>query len=307
MRSPTPFIAVLYLCAVPAQAQGDVWRITYDLTGTEFIITNTPFGAGDGTFDVGPGSLVLDFQNDGGQPGDGPARMVSFDLDIEFTTGSLGTDVMNDLRAFADYNGENRATEGALAGGVLSWSEEVPYRTIGTILCQGSFCGLSGFTSGETVNVNDFTPFQFNDLDFGPGGPADPSGGFTSADMPVPNSDENADTFLRLVGAETGRELLFAAHDADVDANAAIDLSELLRVVQLYSFGEYHCDPSSEDGFAPGPGGQDCLEHTLDFIESDWRITLSELLRGIELFNAGSYRLCFEGGPAGDGFCAGAE
>ncbi|MDM8550373.1 hypothetical protein QUF72_09855 [Desulfobacterales bacterium HSG2] len=37
-----------------------------------------------------------------------------------------------------------------------------------------------------------------------------------------------------------------------------ISLSELLRVIQLYNQGDYHCDPGGEDGYAPAKGDDTC-------------------------------------------------
>lgn len=49
-------------------------------------------------------------------------------------------------------------------------------------------------------------------------------------------------------------------HAADIDRNAAIDLSELLRLIELYNTregtartGRYHHDPTAIDGYAGGP------------------------------------------------------
>ncbi len=53
---------------------------------------------------------------------------------------------------------------------------------------------------------------------------------------------------------------LSAYHSADADQDSFISLSELLRVIELYNTrsgttrtGQYHIDPTTEDGFAPGP------------------------------------------------------
>lgn len=50
-------------------------------------------------------------------------------------------------------------------------------------------------------------------------------------------------------------------HSGDSDRNAEISLSELLRVIEIYNYregtsrtGQYRLDPTSVDGFAPGPG-----------------------------------------------------
>ncbi len=90
---------------------------------------------------------------------------------------------------------------------------------------------------------------------------------------------------------------------SDVDEDGVINLPELLRVIQLFNSPGYHCDGSSEDAFAPGPGAQICAPHTSDYNPQDWRISLSELLRLIQLYNFPGYHLCAEGE---DGFCPGA-
>jgi len=100
-------------------------------------------------------------------------------------------------------------------------------------------------------------------------------------------------------------------HSADTLAPAnAIDLFELLRVIQLFNSDEYHCDAATEDGYAPGPGPRSCPEHDGDFAEPDWQITLSELLRVVQFFNVGGYRTGCESedgfSPVGSGLpCAG--
>lgn len=90
-------------------------------------------------------------------------------------------------------------------------------------------------------------------------------------------------------------------HSADQDANFRISLSELLRVIQLFNSGEFHCDETGEDGYAPGPGDQSCPHHSSDYTPANWVIGLTELLRLIQLYNVGGYAVC----PTGeDGFCA---
>jgi hypothetical protein len=92
-------------------------------------------------------------------------------------------------------------------------------------------------------------------------------------------------------------------HSADTTLpQPGLSLSELVRVVQLYNAGQLHCEPGSEDAFAPGAGAEDCAPHDADYAPADWSISLSELLRVIQLFNAGAYRCCIDGE---DGFCPG--
>lgn len=93
-------------------------------------------------------------------------------------------------------------------------------------------------------------------------------------------------------------------HTADQNGDNQIGLSELLRVIQFYNSGGYHCDAAGEDGYAPGPGDQTCAPHDSDYQPRDWRIGLSELLRIIQFYNSGGYHYCPEEGSE-DGFCPG--
>ncbi|MBI1320053.1 MAG: hypothetical protein GC168_14075 [Candidatus Hydrogenedens sp.] len=89
-------------------------------------------------------------------------------------------------------------------------------------------------------------------------------------------------------------------HSADQSENGAIELQELLRVIQFYNAGRFGCDTDSEDGYAPGRDGGACDPHDSDFAPQDWRIQLGELLRLIQLYTLGGYRVC---GSTEDGFC----
>jgi hypothetical protein len=91
-------------------------------------------------------------------------------------------------------------------------------------------------------------------------------------------------------------------HSADENGDYRIDISELLRVIQFYNVGSYHCAALSEDGFNPGPGDHTCTPHNSDYNPQDWSINLSELLRLIQFFNGGGYHVCADGE---DGFCSG--
>ncbi len=91
-----------------------------------------------------------------------------------------------------------------------------------------------------------------------------------------------------------------AKHAADYDGDEAISISEMLRVVQFFNIGELHCDESTEDGYAPGPGSLMGAPHSSDYINQDWEIGLDELLRLVQMYNVGAYEPC----PVGeDGFC----
>jgi hypothetical protein len=81
-----------------------------------------------------------------------------------------------------------------------------------------------------------------------------------------------------------------------------IDLNELLRIIQFYNSGAFHCAPVTEDGYAPGPGMQDCPAHHSDYAPENWKIELSELLRVVQFYNSGGYHPCL---GSEDGYCPG--
>jgi hypothetical protein len=90
----------------------------------------------------------------------------------------------------------------------------------------------------------------------------------------------------------------------DQNANGLVDLSELLRVVQLYNIDRYHCQDGTEDGYSVGAGSQLCAPHSADYAPQDWKISLTETLRNVQFFNTGGYHPC----PGSeDGFCPGPE
>jgi N-acetylneuraminic acid mutarotase len=76
------------------------------------------------------------------------------------------------------------------------------------------------------------------------------------------------------------------AHTADQNADYAFDLSELLRIIQLYNSGAFHCEAATEDGYAPGPGDQSCAPHASDYDGPDGQFSLSEVLRAVQFYNA---------------------
>jgi len=93
-----------------------------------------------------------------------------------------------------------------------------------------------------------------------------------------------------------------ARHSADMDGDGRLSLGELLRAIQLYNAGSYHCD-ASEDGYAPGPepSAQDCPPHSADRSPQDWQLSLTEILRLIQLYNAPNGFTPCENDE--DGFC----
>lgn len=92
----------------------------------------------------------------------------------------------------------------------------------------------------------------------------------------------------------------FMAHRADYRNFGNLDLTELLRVIQLFNSDGYECAENTEDGFSPGGIDDGCAPHSSDYQVVDRKISLSELLRAVQLYNSGLFLPC-EGGE--DGYC----
>ena len=114
------------------------------------------------------------------------------------------------------------------------------------------------------------------------------------------DATNNANPMIRLNGSSPAEAF---SHSGDQDSDGTFDLTEVLRIVQLYNAGEFHCETGTEDGYAPGPGDILCTAHSADYEGgSPFVMTLSELLRLIQLYNNEAYYEC---GANEDGFCAG--
>jgi len=82
-------------------------------------------------------------------------------------------------------------------------------------------------------------------------------------------------------------------HSSDTDKNFRISISEILRAVQLFNSDGFHCDATSEDGYASGlEGDQTCMPHASDYDPQDWKLSLPELLQLIQFYNLFCYEPC---------------
>ncbi len=75
-------------------------------------------------------------------------------------------------------------------------------------------------------------------------------------------------------------------HTTDSNDSWTVELGEVLRTIQMYNIGAYHCADGTEDGYAPGVGDDSCLVQDADQLNPDWRLDLAELLRIIQFYNA---------------------
>lgn len=124
------------------------WNVEYTLSAN-LQLRDTPMGAGNGVYRIGPGTVVLRFEDRGGQPG-GAAKMLSYTMRENFQIRSRTifwtTTVITDARTDATADGAcPSAAEGTLIGRTLRWSTPVRgYHTDGTLTCEGDLCGSFG-------------------------------------------------------------------------------------------------------------------------------------------------------------------
>lgn len=169
------------------------------------------------------------------------------------------------------------------------------------------------YDASVTLEPNSFPPFSEN-VDGVYSFPICPPGAYTvSVTAPGFFAEEEffevapgatiTEVVVRMTPDGADVKVLLQAHSSDANADETINLSELLRVTQLYNAAGVRCLVGSEDGYAPGVGDKaSCPPHAADYNSTNWKISLSELLRTIQLFQLGSYHLCDEGE---DGFCPG--
>lgn len=166
----------------------------------------------------------------------------------------------------------------ALAGSGKTFDFEPKGKSVTVVVYGGNYA----LPEGDLVCLN----FQVD--------PAAVSGTFAAIRDTGSNASDGAGNPVALTTANGALTVSVGAktHSADYSRDWRISLSELLRVVQFYNIGSFHCDATTEDGFAPGPGDQGCTPHDTDYRTRNWAVSLNELLRMIQFYNApgGSYQ-----------------
>lgn len=120
-------------------------RLEYTLSA-RIRLTDTPFGAGNGTFDIGPGRLVLRLTPLSGSPETFRAELLDYSMQSTFTVRAK----VFLWRARVVTRAESRVADGiagrgTLSRGKLTWSTPIRgHQTYGTMTCSGSGCGLPG-------------------------------------------------------------------------------------------------------------------------------------------------------------------
>jgi len=166
--------AALYPRRAAAQAtpaRCDEWDVEYGVTA-RLELSDTPMGQGDGIYPIGPGRLVLRFEDRGGQPG-GRVKMIAYDMPQAFRVVSSTlfwkTTVATRATTLGVLNPCSEP-EGILDGTTIAWSRPVrDMLTDGTLTCDGAFCGKFGAPPpGQSpLHIGPdpvfFQPFRFSD------------------------------------------------------------------------------------------------------------------------------------------------
>ncbi|CAN5816191.1 hypothetical protein BH11MYX4_BH11MYX4_24870 [soil metagenome] len=174
---PALFLVTAALAAPSGRASADqaaepcdAWDVEYTLAA-RLKLTDTPMGAGDGNYPIGPGTVVLRFVNASGRYG-GPVRMRSYTMRELFRIDSSAlfwkTHVLTDTQTVTAPDACGEVAKGELKGVRVQWLTGVSgYRTDGTLTCDGSLCGSFGAPPPGKSELHippravPFSPFDF--------------------------------------------------------------------------------------------------------------------------------------------------
>lgn len=185
----------------------DAWDVEYTLAA-RLQLTDTPMGAGNGIYAIGPGTAVLRFTNVNGAPAPGGAvGMRSYAMREFFRIDSSAlfwkTHVITDTKTTTAPDACGDVAKGKLEGANVRWLTSLTgYRTDGTLNCDGSLCGSFGAPPAGTSELHipphavAFSPFRF----------AADMKTFTMASTFVSKTDSPKQTaYLALAGREARR------------------------------------------------------------------------------------------------------
>ncbi len=189
----------------PAEQGCAAWDVSYTVSG-KLQLSDTPRGAANGTYAVGPGKVVL--RHDAGS---GRVTLLSFELPERFGivaknafwTTHVDTNATARAAPPAGAGECGHVAEGAMRGRTVAWATRVRgWQTDGVVECKGSLCGSFGAppkgSSPLHVGPNDI---QFQPFEFGPDGKT-----FTMSSTFISKSDSPRQTaHLAFAGREVGR------------------------------------------------------------------------------------------------------
>lgn len=189
----------------------NAWDVEYTLAA-RLQLADTPMGAGNGIYAIGPGSAVLRFANVNGAPG-GAVQMRSYAMREFFRIDSTAlfwkTHVITDTKTATAPNACGDVAKGKLEGGSVRWlTSIVGYRTDGTLNCDGSLCGSFGAPPSGTSELH----IPPHSVAFGPFRFAADMKTFTMVSTFVSKTDSPKQTaYLALSGREARRTCVRAA------------------------------------------------------------------------------------------------
>jgi hypothetical protein len=208
-----PFFALVAPPTTNVQAEPAAcasWVVEYVLSpGSQLKIEGTPFGAGNGTFNIGPGRLKLRLSSRHGKPAlKGKVEVVSYTMraHVPVTTKVLGmrTTVTSDTATHVEKDRCGRVAKGLFKGTQLLWTTPFRrYRTDGTITCRGPLCGRFGAPPEGRSEVHiPPRPVRLMPLTFKAGDPKHFTSTFYLMDKTKSPPSKN---YMRLVGHEVAR------------------------------------------------------------------------------------------------------
>ncbi|MDM8551412.1 serine protease [Desulfobacterales bacterium HSG2] len=210
------------------------------------------------------------------------------------------------------------------SGGPLLLQDEGTWKQIGLVSWGGDICGDKDLY-GVYTRISKMADFINDHVhpalpeDNCPEDPDKTEPGICGCGQPdtdsdsdsIPDCKDNCPNISNPDQADDDKDSVGNACDTSVARHSGdynppdykISLSEMLRVLQIYNQGSYHCDPDGEDGYATGAGSRTtCEAHSSDYNPRDWQISLSEFLRMIQLYNSSRYHSDSKGE---DGFALG--
>jgi hypothetical protein len=126
------------------------WIVDYDvMPGTALKLADTPYGAGDGTYAIGPGTVRVRFADRGGAPAAGDAALLDLQLTTKFVvnTTALGFKMRISTDGIVGFTPDECGVvaRGTLEGDHVTFVERARgYRSVGTLHCTGALCGKFG-------------------------------------------------------------------------------------------------------------------------------------------------------------------
>lgn len=125
----------------------EAWDVDYALAAN-LQLTDTPLGQGDGVYPIGPGTLVLRYDDVDGRPG-GHVKMISYEVRQSFQVVAKtlfgATTVDTDVTTHEKADPCGAPAEGRLDASAIVWRVPVKgFRTDGFLTCGGTFCGKFG-------------------------------------------------------------------------------------------------------------------------------------------------------------------